>query len=129
MGVATGLFGLLLTYSVLGLWSRVSLVALRFVQGAAIGGEWAGAVLLSMGALCRRLAGLYAGRHRGQRFRAPRHHRAVPFAGRHHGGFAVSLRRPGTDLALCDLRPGNRAPAAGELSRNDPTNPFLPAIR
>jgi metabolite-proton symporter len=48
MGVATGLMGLLPTYSVLGVWSPILLVALRFVQGAAIGGEWAGAVLLSM---------------------------------------------------------------------------------
>ena len=48
MGVATGLMGLLPTYDVLGIWSPVLLVALRFIQGAAIGGEWAGAVLLSM---------------------------------------------------------------------------------
>ncbi len=48
MGVATGLMGVLPTYQVLGIWSPVLLVALRFLQGAAIGGEWAGAVLLSM---------------------------------------------------------------------------------
>jgi metabolite-proton symporter len=48
MGVATGLMGLLPTYAALGIWSPILLVALRFVQGAAIGGEWAGAVLLSM---------------------------------------------------------------------------------
>lgn len=48
MGVATGVMGLLPTYASLGIWSPILLVALRFVQGAAIGGEWAGAVLLSM---------------------------------------------------------------------------------
>ncbi len=48
MGAATALMGLLPTYNVWGIWSPVLLVALRFFQGAAIGGEWAGAVLLSM---------------------------------------------------------------------------------
>ena len=48
MGVATGLIGLLPTYAAWGIWSPLLLVAMRFMQGAAIGGEWAGAVLLSM---------------------------------------------------------------------------------
>lgn len=48
MGVTTGLIGFLPTYSSWGIWSPVLLVTLRFLQGAAIGGEWAGAVLLSM---------------------------------------------------------------------------------
>ncbi|CAE6881262.1 MULTISPECIES: MFS transporter [Burkholderiaceae] len=48
MGLATGLMGLLPTYRVWGVWSPILLVSLRFLQGAAIGGEWAGAVLLSM---------------------------------------------------------------------------------
>ncbi|MCX3311553.1 MFS transporter [Pantoea vagans] len=48
MGVTTALMGLLPGYSVWGIWSPVLLVALRFVQGIALGGEWAGAVLLSM---------------------------------------------------------------------------------
>lgn len=48
MGVTTGLIGFLPTYSSWGIWSPVLLVTLRFMQGAAIGGEWAGAVLLSM---------------------------------------------------------------------------------
>lgn len=48
MGVATGLMGVLPTYQNWGIWSPTLLVALRFLQGAAIGGEWAGAVLLSM---------------------------------------------------------------------------------
>lgn len=48
MGVTTALMGLLPGYAVWGIWSPVLLVALRFVQGIALGGEWAGAVLLSM---------------------------------------------------------------------------------
>lgn len=48
MGLATGLMGLLPTYAQWGLGAPLALVALRFVQGVAIGGEWAGAVLLAM---------------------------------------------------------------------------------
>lgn len=48
MGVTTALIGALPTYTTAGVLSPVLLVALRFVQGAALGGEWAGAVLLSV---------------------------------------------------------------------------------
>jgi metabolite-proton symporter len=48
MGVTTGLMGLLPTYAAAGIASPIMLVLLRFVQGAALGGEWAGAVLLSV---------------------------------------------------------------------------------
>lgn len=48
MGVTTGLMGLLPTYTTAGIASPIMLVLLRFVQGAALGGEWAGAVLLSV---------------------------------------------------------------------------------
>ena len=48
MGITTCLVGLLPAYRTWGLWSPAVLVLLRFVQGAAIGGEWAGAVLLSL---------------------------------------------------------------------------------
>ena len=48
MGLTTVSIGLLPTYAIAGIWSPVMLVALRFVQGAALGGEWAGAVLLSV---------------------------------------------------------------------------------
>ena len=48
MGITTALIGALPTYATAGVLSPVLLVALRFVQGAALGGEWAGAVLLSV---------------------------------------------------------------------------------
>jgi metabolite-proton symporter len=47
MGVATVLIGLLPTYSAIGIWAPVSLIALRLVQGFAVGGEWGGAVLMA----------------------------------------------------------------------------------
>ncbi len=48
MGLTTALMGALPTYATAGIWSPVLLVALRFVQGIALGGEWAGAVLLAV---------------------------------------------------------------------------------
>jgi metabolite-proton symporter len=48
MGLTTALMGLLPTYTTAGIASPILLVLLRFVQGAALGGEWAGAVLLSV---------------------------------------------------------------------------------
>lgn len=48
MGVTTALMGLLPTYAAAGIASPILLVLLRFIQGAALGGEWAGAVLLSV---------------------------------------------------------------------------------
>lgn len=48
MGITTALMGLLPGYASWGIWSPLLLVTLRFIQGIALGGEWAGAVLLSM---------------------------------------------------------------------------------
>jgi MFS family permease len=48
MGVCTTLIGALPTYETAGVLAPALLVALRFVQGMALGGEWAGAVLLTM---------------------------------------------------------------------------------
>ncbi|MEU8819190.1 MFS transporter [Actinoplanes sp. NPDC048796] len=50
MGLATFAIGVLPGATVLGVAAPIILVVLRFVQGLAVGGEWAGAVLLATGA-------------------------------------------------------------------------------
>jgi metabolite-proton symporter len=47
MGVATVLIGVLPTYAQIGIWAPLALIALRLVQGFAVGGEWGGAVLMA----------------------------------------------------------------------------------
>jgi len=46
MGLGTFLIGCLPTYSDIGIWAPVALIALRLLQGIGIGGEWGGAVLM-----------------------------------------------------------------------------------
>ncbi|WP_329331412.1 MHS family MFS transporter [Streptomyces sp. NBC_00663] len=46
MGGASFLIGLLPTYDTIGVWAPVLLIALRVIQGVAIGGEWGGATLM-----------------------------------------------------------------------------------
>jgi MFS family permease len=48
MGISTFLIGVMPTYSSIGVWAPVLLVALRFVQGLGLGGEWGGAVLMTL---------------------------------------------------------------------------------
>ena len=48
MGLATLGIGLLPTYAQIGGWAPVLLTTLRFIQGFALGGEWGGAVLMSV---------------------------------------------------------------------------------
>jgi metabolite-proton symporter len=48
MGLATLGIGLLPTYAQIGAWAPLLLTVLRFVQGFALGGEWGGAVLMSV---------------------------------------------------------------------------------
>jgi metabolite-proton symporter len=48
MGLSTLGIGLLPNYNQLGVWAPVLLVTFRFVQGFALGGEWGGAVLMSV---------------------------------------------------------------------------------
>jgi MFS transporter, MHS family, shikimate and dehydroshikimate transport protein len=47
MGLATFLIGFLPTYEKIGIWAPILLLALRLIQGIALGGEWGGAVLMS----------------------------------------------------------------------------------
>ena len=47
-GLSTFLVGCVPTYEQIGIWGAMVLVALRFIQGIGIGGEWGGSVLLSM---------------------------------------------------------------------------------
>ncbi|GAA4805538.1 MFS transporter [Actinomycetospora chlora] len=48
MGAATFLIGCLPSYAAIGTAAPILLVALRFLQGLGLGGEWAGAVLMSL---------------------------------------------------------------------------------
>ncbi len=48
MGIATTLMGVLPGYASIGIAAPILLSILRFLQGAGVGGEWGGSVLLSM---------------------------------------------------------------------------------
>jgi MHS family shikimate/dehydroshikimate transporter-like MFS transporter len=48
MGVATFLIGVLPTFASIGVVAPILLVVLRFAQGIGVGGEWGGAVLMSV---------------------------------------------------------------------------------
>jgi metabolite-proton symporter len=48
MGIATFLIGLLPTYAAIGVWAPILLFVLRFLQGIGLGGEWGGAVLITV---------------------------------------------------------------------------------
>ena len=48
MGLSTLGIGVLPTYAAIGLWAPALLIVCRFVQGFALGGEWGGAVILSV---------------------------------------------------------------------------------
>jgi metabolite-proton symporter len=59
MGLSTLGIGLLPDYERIGVWAPALLVALRLVQGFALGGEWGGAVLMSVEHAPEQQRGLY----------------------------------------------------------------------
>jgi metabolite-proton symporter len=48
MGIGTFLIGLLPTYDQIGIWAPALLVCLRIAQGFGLGGQWGGAVLMTV---------------------------------------------------------------------------------
>ncbi|MEU6825426.1 MFS transporter [Streptomyces atriruber] len=48
MGIATALVGVLPTHATVGIWAPILLIVLRIAQGIAVGGEFAGATLLTV---------------------------------------------------------------------------------
>ncbi|MGW6378498.1 MFS transporter [Rhodococcus sp. NPDC055112] len=61
MGIGSTLIGLIPNYDSIGFWAPVLLVALRIVQGIGLGGEGAGATLMSMEHAPEGKKNLYAG--------------------------------------------------------------------
>jgi len=61
MGVASVLMGLLPTYAQIGVWAPILLVALRIIQGFALGGESTGAQLMALEHASRDRRGRYSG--------------------------------------------------------------------
>lgn len=59
MGVSSALIGCLPTYDQAGIWAPVLLIALRIISGFAVGGEFAGAALLTIENTSSRRRGLY----------------------------------------------------------------------
>jgi metabolite-proton symporter len=60
MGIATFAIGLVPTYAVFGIAAPILLVVLRFLQGIGLGGEWGGAVLMTLESSDPRRRGLNA---------------------------------------------------------------------
>lgn len=48
MGVSSGCIGLLPSYDSIGVWAPILLVVLRVIEGLSLGGEWGGAIVLSV---------------------------------------------------------------------------------
>src|SRR3546814_8897536 len=61
MGIGSTLIGLIPNYDSIGFWAPVLLVAMRVVQGIGLGGEGAGATLMSMEHAPAGQKNLYAG--------------------------------------------------------------------
>jgi MHS family shikimate/dehydroshikimate transporter-like MFS transporter len=59
MGVATAAIGILPTFASIGIAAPIALVLLRMLQGIGVGGEWGGAVLMSVEHAPKGKRGLY----------------------------------------------------------------------
>ena len=123
MGVATFAIGLLPTYATIGVWAPILLVALRFLQGLGLGGEWGGAVLMTLESgdrpQARAQRELAAGR--GADRAAARQRRAVA-DGRGHRGRRVPV------VGLAGAVPAQRSPGARrsldpDVRRGEPAVP------
>jgi MFS family permease len=101
MGATTALIGLLPSYHQIGALAPILLVILRFVQGIMLGGEWAGAVLLSVEHGSAKRRGLNASwnamrhpwRHAARNRRVGAHHCADQQRYVHCLGLAHSVSR------------------------------------
>jgi MFS family permease len=60
MGLTTGCIGLLPGYGTIGIWAPALLAVLRFLQGISVGGEWSGAMLLTLEHTPREKHGSYS---------------------------------------------------------------------
>lgn len=61
MGLFTFLIGCLPSYSAIGVWAPILLVLCRFLQGIAVGGEWGGAVIMTIESAPPGKRGFYGG--------------------------------------------------------------------
>jgi MFS family permease len=61
MGIATVLIGFLPGYATIGIWAPILLIALRLVQGFAVGGEVGGAILIAVEHAPRGRRGMFSG--------------------------------------------------------------------
>lgn len=59
MGLGTGVVGLMPTYATIGVAAPLLLTVLRILQGIGLGGEWGGAVLMTVESAPQRSRGLY----------------------------------------------------------------------
>jgi MFS family permease len=60
MGLATGAIGLLPDFATIGVAAPILLIGLRVIQGLSLGGEWGGAILVSVEHAAPKRRGLYA---------------------------------------------------------------------